>query len=84
MLQQRVVEIKKKLRETGFIRLAVLEKELELGLVREIDYLDYLISCHKLEQDERLAKEELSIQVESLRQGLGLEYGTQLVVKKSG
>ena len=81
VLQQRVVEIKKKLRETGFIRLAVLEKELELGLVREIDYLDYLISCHKLEQDERLAKEELSIQVESLRQGLGLEYGTQLVVK---
>lgn len=81
VLQQRVVEIKKKLKETGLNRLTVLEKELELGLVREIDYLDYLISCRKLEQDEGLAKEALDIQIEALRQNLGLSYGTQLVVK---
>lgn len=81
VLQQRVVEIKKKLKEAGFNRLTVLEKELELGLVREIDYLDYLISCRKLEQDETLAKEALDIQIEGLRQSLGLSYGTQLVVK---
>lgn len=84
VLQQRVVEIKKKLKETGLNRLIVLEKELELGLVREIDYLDYLISCRKLEQDEGLAKEALDIQIEALRQSLGLSYGTQLVVKNFG
>ena len=37
VMQQRVVDIKKRLKEAGFARLAVLAKELELGLAREID-----------------------------------------------
>ncbi len=81
VMQQKVVDIKKRLKEAGFARLAVLAKELELGLVREIDYLNYLISCRKLEQEEELAQEALDIQVESFRQSLGLVYGTKLIVE---
>lgn len=84
VMQQRVVDIKKRLKEAGFARLAVLAKELELGLAREIDYLDYLISCRKLEQEEELAQEALEIQVESFRQSLGLAYGTRLIVENHG
>ena len=84
VMQQKVVDIKKRLKEAGFARLAVLAKELELGLVREIDYLDYLISCRKLEQEEELAQEALEIQVESFRQSLGLAYGTRLIVENHG
>ena len=84
VMQQRVVDMKKRLKEAGFARLAVLAKELELGLAREIDYLDYLISCRKLEQGEQLAQEALEIQVESFRQSLGLAYGTRLIVENHG
>ena len=84
VMQQRVVDIKKRLKEAGFARLAVLAKELELGLAREIDYLDYLISCRKLEQEEELAQETLEIQVESFRQSLGFAYGTRLIVENHG
>ena len=84
VMQQKVVDIKKRLKEAGFARLAVLAKELELGLAREIDYLDYLISCRKLEQEEELAQEALEIQVESFRQSLGLAYGTRLIVENHG
>ena len=55
-----------------------------MGLAREIDYLDYLISCRKLEQEEELAQEALEIQVESFRQSLGLAYGTRLIVENQG
>ena len=81
VMQQKVVDIKKSLKEAGFSRLAVLAKELELGLAREIDYLEYLISCRKLEQEERLAQEALELQLESFRQNLGLAYGTKLIVE---
>ena len=84
IMDQKVVDIKKRLKEAGFARLAVLAKELELGLAREIDYLDYLISCRKLEQEEELAQEALDIQVESFRQSLGLTYGTRLIVENHG
>lgn len=84
VMQQKVVDIKKRVKEAGFARLAVLAKELKLGLAREIDYLDYLISCRKLEQEEELAQEALNIQVESFRQSLGLTYGTKLMVIDEG
>lgn len=80
VMQQEVVKIKKGVKESAFLRKTIMEKELELGLVREIDYLDYVISCRKLEQEEKLALEELKKQKEKLRQILGLAYGAEILV----
>lgn len=81
-LQQEVVKIKEGVRESGFLRQKIMEKELELGLVREIDYLDYIVTCRKLEQEEKLAKAELEKQKEIFRQTLGLPFGTEIIVEK--
>lgn len=82
VMQQEVVKIKKDVKESGFLRQEIMAKELELGLVREIDYLDYIVTCRKLEQEENLAKAELEKQKEIFRQTLGLPFGTEIIVEK--
>ena len=77
-----LVKIKKDVKESGFLRQEIMAKELELGLVREIDYLDYIVTCRKLEQEENLAKAELEKQKEIFRQTLGLPFGTEIIVEK--
>lgn len=80
LLQQQVVDIKKRLKEDGLARLKIIGEELVLGLVREIDYLDYEVSCRRLAQEERLAGEELARQLVAFRQLLGLDQRLQVMV----
>lgn len=84
ILQQiKVVAIKERLAQSANRRLEIMEEELQLGMVVEVDYLEYLISCRRLDQEENLARQELDGLKEEFRQLVGLDYGVTLEFPES-
>ena len=76
--QVKIVKIKKDLLETADAQLAIIQRELELGLALETNYLEYLISYLDTKNDFELSERELERKKDSFKVSLGLEKSVDI------
>ena len=65
--QQEIIKIKNDLERNAATQLEIIKKEYELGLTLENDYLEYLISFRKIQNDKKKAERELRTQMRVLK-----------------
>ncbi|MDR0443082.1 MAG: TolC family protein [Treponema sp.] len=72
LLQKQLVDIKNELVLTAQNQLRIIEKEVELGLTLETDYLEYLISFIRIENEKEQSLRDLASLERNFRIVLGL------------
>ena len=77
--QIEIVKIKKDLLETADVQLAIIQRELELGITLETNYIEYLISYLETKNDYEVSKRDLDRKKDSFKVSLGLEKSIDII-----
>jgi len=80
LMQRQMVIIKENLVSTARNQLNIIEKEVEIGITLETDYLEYLISFIQLENDREQSKRDLNIMERRFKAAIDLSTEANLVV----
>ena len=65
--QQEIIKIKNDLEKNAAVQLEIIKEEYRLGIALENDYLEYLISFRKIQNDKKRAERELRTQMRVLK-----------------
>lgn len=65
--QQEIIKIKNDLEKNAAAQLEIIKEEYRLGIALENDYLEYLISFRKIQNDKKKAERELRTQMRVLK-----------------
>ena len=65
--QQEIIKIKNDLEKNAATQLEIIKEEYRLGIALENDYLEYLISFRKIQNDKKRAERELRTQMRVLK-----------------
>lgn len=76
--QVEIVKIKRDLLNAANEQLTIIQRELELGLTLETNYLEYLISYLETENDYEISERELERQKDSFKVSLGLDKNVEI------
>jgi len=80
LMQEEKVAIREDLIDAAKKQLLVIEKEAELGLTLETDYLEYLISFIKLENEKKQMERDLDRLLRNLKITLGMNAEVELEI----
>ena len=80
ILQEKLLAIKQTLEANAKEQLAIIKKESEFGLALENDYLEYLISVRKIEDERKQAEREVRTQYRVFKVLLGLPGNADLQI----
>lgn len=80
IMQTKYLSIKTDLEKITKNQLDIIEKETELGLSLESDYLEYLISYKKIQDEKRQSERELRTQYRVFKVLIGMEQSSQLTL----
>jgi Outer membrane protein len=83
LMQRKTLEIKTRLCEAADVQLKILKREFELGQTLETDYLEYSISCSKLEIEKKKCERDLRKLEENFKTSLGLGKAVRLEISDS-
>jgi outer membrane protein TolC len=80
LMQRQMVLIKEDLVSAAKNQLEIIQKEVEIGITLETDYLEYLISYIQLENDRDQARRDLSTLERQFKIAIDLNYEAQLTI----
>ena len=76
--QQEIIKIKNDLEKNAATQLEIIKEEYRLGLALENDYLEYLISFRKIQNDKKKAERELRTQMRILKSIIDMDADEEL------
>lgn len=79
---QKEADIKSELENNALAQLEILKKEYELGITLENDYLEYLISYRKIQDETKQKRRELRTEYRKFKVLLGLEPKAELIISE--
>ncbi len=79
--QNEIIKIKSDLEKNAFMQLEIIKKEYDLGLALENDYLEYLISFKRIQNDKKKAERELRTRMRTLKTLIGMDIDEDLRVE---
>jgi outer membrane protein TolC len=80
LMQRQMILIKKDLVSTAKSQLDIIEKEVEIGITLQTDYLEYFISYIQLENDCDQAERDLNALERRFKAAVDLDYEAQLII----
>jgi len=80
IMQKQMVSLKEDLVSIAKNQLDIIQKEVEIGITLETDYLEYLISYIRLENDRDQAKRDLITLERRFKIFIDLDYEAQLII----
>lgn len=83
LLLEKVLEIKRDLEANTKKQLEIIQKECELGITLENDYLEYLISYKQIQDSVKIAQRDLRTQYRIFKVALGLEPESDVVLTEN-
>ena len=78
--QNEIIKIKSDLEKNASMQLEIIKKEYDLGLALENDYLEYLISFKRIQNDKKKAERELRTRMRTLKTLIGMDTDEELRV----
>lgn len=82
ILKKQLSEIKEELEKKARLQLQILEKEFELGLTLENDWLEYLISYREILDQKRRAERDFRTELRGLKVLLSINPEAEIVVEQ--
>ncbi len=76
--QQEIIKIKNDLEKNAAVQLEIIKEEYRLGIALENDYLEYLISFRKIQNDKKRAERELRTQMRVLKSIIDMDADEEL------
>ncbi|WP_178843156.1 TolC family protein [uncultured Treponema sp.] len=83
LLKKQLSEIKGELEKKAGLQLLILEKEFELGLTLENDWLEYLVSYRKILDQKRRAERDFRTELRGLKVLLSLNPEAEIVLEQA-
>ena len=78
--QNEIIKIKSDLEKNASMQIEIIKKEYDLGLALENDYLEYLISFKRIQNDKKKAERELRTRMRTLKTLIGMDTDEELRV----
>ena len=80
LMQKQMVLINEDLVSTARSQLGIIEREVEIGITLETDYLEYLISFIQIENDFEQSKRDMNMQMRRFKTAINLDSGANLTI----
>lgn len=83
LLSEKMLAIKQNLERNSRQQLKIMEREKDLGFTLENDYLEYLISCRKIQDSVKVAERDYRTQRRIFKVLVGLEPEAEIILKEN-